>query len=96
MQNPLDYSKAVKEIRNETDLTKLDLANFLPAATVMVITVTSSTTSGQPLSQEELNSAIKGCDMILSLDQAKRKVTNKERKKERKKENKNNKKIIKK
>ncbi|OLL24816.1 Pre-mRNA-processing factor 31 [Neolecta irregularis DAH-3] len=71
--HPLDYAKSVKAIGNETDITKVDL-KFLQAATVMVVTVTSTTTAGSPLSEHRLNIVMKACDMALSLDAAKRKI----------------------
>jgi U4/U6 small nuclear ribonucleoprotein PRP31 len=36
------------------DVTEVDLDRLLPAATVMVVTVTATTTSGKPLSAEDL------------------------------------------
>ena len=39
------------------DVTDLDLEALLPPATVMVVTVTATTTSGKPLSEEELRCA---------------------------------------
>lgn len=41
-------------IGNEMDVTLVDLDRLLPPATVMVVTVTATTTSGKPLSQEDL------------------------------------------
>lgn len=41
-------------IGNEMDVTLVDLDRLLPPATVMVVTVTATTTSGKPLSEEEL------------------------------------------
>ena len=56
------------------DLTKIDLRSMLPSATVMVITVTGSTTTGQKLTEEEAKIVEDACDMALELDAAKRKV----------------------
>ena len=56
------------------DLTKIDLRSMLPSATVMVITVTGSTTTGQKLTEEEAKIVEDACDMALELDTAKRKV----------------------
>ena len=41
-------------IGNEMDVTLVDLDRLLPPATVMVVTVTATTTSGKPLSEEDL------------------------------------------
>ncbi|CAG8692191.1 4137_t:CDS:10, partial [Funneliformis mosseae] len=72
--NPLDYTRAVKAIGNEMDLTKVDLRSILPSATVMVVTVTGSTTNGQKLTDEESTIVSDACDMALELDTAKRKI----------------------
>ncbi|UZO26359.1 uncharacterized protein OCT59_018593 [Rhizophagus irregularis] len=72
--NPLDYTRAVKAIGNEMDLTKVDLRSILPSATVMVVTVTGSTTNGQKLTDEESMIVSDACDMALELDAAKRKI----------------------
>lgn len=39
---------------NEMDVTLVDLDRLLPPASVMVVTVTATTTSGKPLSEENL------------------------------------------
>lgn len=39
------------------DVTLVDLDRLLPPATVMVVTVTATTTSGKPLSEEDLGCA---------------------------------------
>jgi hypothetical protein len=56
------------------DLTKVDLHPILPPATVMVVTVTASTTTGQPLTPEEMAIVEDACDLGFELDAAKRKV----------------------
>jgi U4/U6 small nuclear ribonucleoprotein PRP31 len=40
-------------------------------ATVMVVTVTASTTSGQPLSEESLGKVLGACEVALALDEDK-------------------------
>ena len=37
--------------RSQVDLTRVELEEVLPSATIMVVTVTASTTAGQPLSE---------------------------------------------
>ncbi|KAJ3302151.1 U4/U6 small nuclear ribonucleoprotein Prp31 [Kappamyces sp. JEL0829] len=74
--NPFEYAKAVKMIGNETDLTKIDLKSFLPSATVMVIIVTSTTTDGRLLRQEELDEMGEACDVIFEMDACKTKLLN--------------------
>lgn len=41
------------------DMTQVDLESVLPQTTVMVVSVTGSTTSGRPLSEEDLQECIK-------------------------------------
>lgn len=72
--HPIDYSRLVKQIGNEMDLTLVDLEGLLPSATIMVVSVTASTTSGKPLSEENLKKTIEACDRALALDEAKKKV----------------------
>jgi U4/U6 small nuclear ribonucleoprotein PRP31 len=72
--NPLDYVKVVMQIKNESDLTQIDLASLLPPATIMVITVTATTTPGKPLSPEELEKVLEGCKIIMDLDEARRAI----------------------
>ena len=39
VHHPVDYARVVSRIANEMDLTLVDLDDILPAATVMVVTV---------------------------------------------------------
>jgi U4/U6 small nuclear ribonucleoprotein PRP31 len=57
-------------IGNETDMSQIDLKSILPSATVMVINVTATTTTGRQLSPEELNEVSQGCNLILEMDSA--------------------------
>lgn len=68
VQAPLDYVAVVKRIGNEMDVTMVDLESILPASTVMVVTVTATTTSGQPLSDETLQRVLEACDMAQQLE----------------------------
>ncbi|KAL2642400.1 hypothetical protein R1flu_009987 [Riccia fluitans] len=72
--HPIDYSRVVRKIANEMDLTLVDLEGLLPSATIMVVSVTASTTSGKPLSEENLQKTLDACDRALALDEAKKKV----------------------
>ena len=69
--HPVDYSRVVARIGNEMDLTEVDLSGLLPSATIMVVTVTASTTSGAPLAPAELEQALGGCQAVLELDREK-------------------------
>jgi U4/U6 small nuclear ribonucleoprotein PRP31 len=72
--HPVEYAKVVSRIGNEMDLTQVELEDLLPAASVMVVTVTATTTSGKPLSPEVLSKAQQGCEMALQLDEDKQQV----------------------
>ncbi|GIL61071.1 hypothetical protein Vafri_15470 [Volvox africanus] len=56
------------------DLTLIPLDDMLPAATVMVVTVTATSTSGKPLDEEALSRVLAGCEMAVKLDEDKRTV----------------------
>eukprot|EP00877_Chromochloris_zofingiensis_P012740 jgi/Chrzof1/771/Cz01g28080.t1 len=68
VHHAVDYARVVKRIGNEMDLTLVDLDDLLPAATIMVVTVTATTTSGKPLTTDLLSKCMEGCDMVLSLE----------------------------
>ncbi|KAI9245864.1 hypothetical protein BDA99DRAFT_527653 [Phascolomyces articulosus] len=72
--NPLDYARSVKAIGNTKDISTADLKSILPSATIMVISVTATTTSGKPLTEAEWKITEEACDMALELDAAKRKI----------------------
>ncbi|KAI7842324.1 hypothetical protein COHA_003964 [Chlorella ohadii] len=71
VHSPLEYARVVQAIGNEMDVTLVDLDRLLPPATVMVVTVTATTTSGKPLSQEDLKKVEDGCAMALQLEEDK-------------------------
>ena len=74
--HPIDYARVVKAIGNEMDMMRVELDGVLPSATIMVVSVTGSTTSGEPLSENELQKTLKACDRALELDEAKKKMFN--------------------
>lgn len=74
VQHPIDYARVVQRIGNEMDLTQVDLEDLLPAASVMVVTVTATTTAGKALSDELLAKVQAGCDMALQLDGDKQQI----------------------
>ncbi|WZN61233.1 U4/U6 small nuclear ribonucleoprotein Prp31 [Chloropicon roscoffensis] len=71
VHHPVDYARVVRMIGNETDLTELDLGSVLPSATVMVVSVTASTTTGRPLPERDLAECLKCCELVLKLDEDK-------------------------
>lgn len=74
VHHPIDYARVVQKIGNEIDLTLVDLEGLLPSAIIMVVSVTASTTNGNPLSEENLAKTIEACERALTLDAAKKKV----------------------
>ena len=65
--NKYDYIKTILRIGNEIDLSLVELNDILPSSLVMVVSVASSTTSGKPLPNENLNIIIKACNEVLTL-----------------------------
>eukprot|EP00899_Mesostigma_viride_P007101 jgi/Mesvir1/16392/Mv18132-RA.1 len=74
VMHPIDYARVVKAIGNETDITLVNLEGLLPSATIMVVSVTATTTSGKPLPAEQLAKALEACERALSIDEAKRQL----------------------
>lgn len=72
--NPLDYARVVKRIGNQTDMMQVDLADIIPAASIMIVSVAASTTTGAPLEEAELNKITNACDMALELDDWRKKI----------------------
>ncbi|KAG0209434.1 U4/U6 small nuclear ribonucleoprotein Prp31 [Mortierella sp. GBA30] len=73
--NPMDYARTVKRIANQEDITKVDLHDILPSATVMVVVVTGTTTEGRQLTDGEWNSCEDACNLALDLEKAKTTIT---------------------
>ncbi|ESQ29468.1 hypothetical protein EUTSA_v10023432mg [Eutrema salsugineum] len=74
VHHPIDYARVVKKIGNETDLTLVDLKGLLPSAIIMTVSVTASTTKGNPLPEDILQKTMDACDRALDLDSARKKV----------------------
>eukprot|EP01098_Paradermamoeba_levis_P015890 TRINITY_DN8320_c0_g1_i1.p1 TRINITY_DN8320_c0_g1~~TRINITY_DN8320_c0_g1_i1.p1 ORF type:complete len:380 (-),score=86.55 TRINITY_DN8320_c0_g1_i1:716-1774(-) len=72
--NPLDYAQVVKRIANETDMTAVQLQDILPAATVMIVSLTASTTSGSKLPREQMDKIVEACEEVIALDDARIKI----------------------
>lgn len=52
----------------------MNLEGLLPSAMIMVVSITASTTSGKPITEEVLEKTIDACDCALALDSSKKKV----------------------
>lgn len=87
IQNPLDYAKTVAIIGNGPmeDIRKISegsdnivgstLKQVLDGPSLMVVTVEATTTTGSPLSDSELATVQRACQMVLKLDNAKKILT---------------------
>ncbi|KAG0344639.1 U4/U6 small nuclear ribonucleoprotein Prp31, partial [Podila humilis] len=73
--NPMDYARTVKRIANAEDITKVDLHDILPSATVMVVVVTGTTTEGHALTESEWQACEEACDLAFELEKAKAIIT---------------------
>ncbi|MCJ1357197.1 MAG: U4/U6-U5 snRNP complex subunit prp31 [Icmadophila ericetorum] len=85
--NPLDYAKSVaiigngpmeniKEIAQKSDnIVGQSLKQILDGPSLMVVTVEGTTTRGRAMTPSELHTVMQACQMILSLDRAKRILT---------------------
>jgi U4/U6 small nuclear ribonucleoprotein PRP31 len=71
---PIEYMKTVQLLQNDLEVTRVDLSDILPAATIMVVSVTASTTQGSVLEENELQIILEACDMALELNEKKFKI----------------------
>ncbi|KAG0046657.1 U4/U6-U5 snRNP complex subunit prp31 [Gryganskiella cystojenkinii] len=69
--NPMDYARTVKRIGNQEDITKVELHDILPSATVMVVGLTWTTTEGRALTDAEWKACEDACNLAFELEKAK-------------------------
>lgn len=76
IMNEMDFIRAVKELGNDLDQAKNNetLQKILTQATIMIVSVTASTTQGQPLSESELQYINEACNMAFELSNSKAKI----------------------
>lgn len=72
--DPAMYIRSVRALGNAADLTKVDLQGILPAAIIMSVLVTATTTSGKQLSTEEWEAVQRACDLADRLEEARKKI----------------------
>lgn len=72
--NPWEFIQTVRAMGNEKDLVQSDLEGILPHGTVVVISMTASTTTGQPLPEDEWQRVQEACDMVYELEANRRKI----------------------
>ncbi|KAJ7499075.1 hypothetical protein FB451DRAFT_1073106 [Mycena latifolia] len=68
------YIRSVRALANEEDPTKVDLSGILPAAIIMSVVVTATTTSGKPLTDAEWSAVQRACDLADRLEEARKKI----------------------
>ncbi|XP_055334914.1 U4/U6 small nuclear ribonucleoprotein Prp31-like [Paramacrobiotus metropolitanus] len=73
IQMPLEYVRAVRALGNDVDRAKQneELAKILSPATIMIVSVTASTTTGECLSENELQSIKEACTIAEKLNRDK-------------------------
>ena len=59
---------------HQQELAKADLAGVLPPAIIMSVLITSTNTSGRPLSNPEWTAVQRACDLADGLEAARKKV----------------------
>ncbi|KAF8211302.1 hypothetical protein K438DRAFT_1807082 [Mycena galopus ATCC 62051] len=72
--DPAMYIRSVRALANEEDPTKVDLSGILPAAIIMSVVVTATTTSGKQLSDAEWTAVQRACDLADRLEEARKKI----------------------
>ncbi|EGO01853.1 hypothetical protein SERLA73DRAFT_177395 [Serpula lacrymans var. lacrymans S7.3] len=72
--DPAMYIRSVRVLANNEDPTKVDLAGILPAAVIMSVLVTATTTSGQTLSDAQWTAVQRACDLADRLEEARKKI----------------------
>ena len=84
VQNPLDYARTVAILKNgpldrinqiadsSDNLVKAPLRTILDGPTLMVVKVEATRSRGQDMTEAELKTTIRACEMTLQLDKAKR------------------------
>lgn len=66
--NVMDFVRCVKKLGNTITFAKQELADIVPSASIISLSVAAANTAGQPLSDTDLNRVLEACDVVLSLD----------------------------
>ncbi|KIJ70255.1 hypothetical protein HYDPIDRAFT_78667 [Hydnomerulius pinastri MD-312] len=74
VQDPAQFIRAVRILANNEDPTKVDLTGVLPAAMIMSVLITATTSSGQPLSDAQWKAVERACDLADRLEEARKKI----------------------
>ncbi|KAN0097749.1 hypothetical protein V8E55_002195 [Tylopilus felleus] len=74
IQDPTQYMRAVRILANNEDPTKVDLTGVLPAAVIMSVLITATTSSGQPLLDVRWKAVEKACDLADRLEETRKSI----------------------
>ncbi|KAG9317186.1 hypothetical protein JVU11DRAFT_1379 [Chiua virens] len=74
VQDPTQYIRAVRILANNEDPTKVDLTGVLPAAVIMSVLITATTSSGQPLSDAQWKAVERACDLADRLEETRKSI----------------------
>ncbi|KAI9574979.1 hypothetical protein HD554DRAFT_2051582 [Boletus coccyginus] len=74
VQDPTQYIRAVRILANNEDPTKVDLTGVLPAAVIMSVLITATTSSGQPLSDVRWKAVERACDLADRLEETRKTI----------------------
>lgn len=72
--SPLEYIAVVQRIKNQTDLTVIELNDILPNTVTMAVTVAASMTTGQPLPLGDLDKVLKAAGEAMHLAECRKDV----------------------
>ncbi|KAF8897380.1 hypothetical protein BD779DRAFT_1432312 [Infundibulicybe gibba] len=72
--DPAMFIRSVRALGNNEDLTKIDLAGILPAAVIMSVVVTATTTAGKKLTDADWAAVERACDLADRLEEARKKI----------------------
>ncbi|KIM90992.1 hypothetical protein PILCRDRAFT_59417 [Piloderma croceum F 1598] len=72
--DPAMFIKSVRVLGNNEDPTKVDLTAVLPAAVIMSVLVTATTSPGQPLTEAAWQAVERACDLADRLEEARKKI----------------------
>jgi U4/U6 small nuclear ribonucleoprotein PRP31 len=74
VQDPTQYIRAVRILANNEDPTKVDLTGVLPAAVIMSVLITATTSSGQPLLDVRWKAVERACDLADRLEETRKTI----------------------
>lgn len=74
VQDPAQYVRAVRILANNEDPTKVDLTGVLPAAVIMSVLITATTSSGQPLLDAQWQAVERACHLADRLEETRKKI----------------------